>query len=159
MVIDTVDVNVFTQRRIEIQLLNRLFKEFSKELGDTKTEEVIQRVVNDLAKEHGKQAADEYGGNTTRHLASALKIFTMGGSDEMEIIELTKDKFSFNVLRCRYAEMYKELGLEELGLILSCNRDFAFAKGFNPDMELIRTKTILEGADQCDFRYRLKKKE
>lgn len=33
----------------------------------------------------------------------------------------------------------------------------ALIKGFNPNITLKRTGTILEGAEICDFRYRLQK--
>jgi hypothetical protein len=32
------------------------------------------------------------------------------------------------------------------------------ARGFNPQLKLVRTKTIMEGADHCDFRYYLRAK-
>jgi len=49
--------------------------------------------------------------------------------------------------------MYEKLGIKELGCVLSCSRDFSFMEGFNPEIELIRTKTIMEGSECCDFRY------
>jgi hypothetical protein len=58
------------------------------------------------------------------------------------------------VTRCRYAELYHALGIPELGTLLSCNRDYALIEGFNPDVDLTRTQTIMEGATYCDFRYR-----
>jgi hypothetical protein len=61
------------------------------------------------------------------------------------------------VTRCRYAEMYRELGMADLGRVLSCNRDGAFCMGFNPAIQLTRTQTIMEGAACCDFRYALAK--
>ncbi|MBW2409434.1 MAG: L-2-amino-thiazoline-4-carboxylic acid hydrolase [Deltaproteobacteria bacterium] len=45
----------------------------------------------------------------------------------------------------------------ELGTILSCSRDFALIKGFNPKINLKRTQTIMEGASYCDFSYTFKK--
>jgi hypothetical protein len=74
---------------------------------------------------------------------------------EMEVFEQNAERFSFNVTRCRYAEMYRSLGIPELGAILSCSRDAALIQGFNPDIRLERTQTILEGAPICDFRYNL----
>jgi hypothetical protein len=62
-----------------------------------------------------------------------------------------------NTTRCRYAEMYRELGMPKLGFTLSCARDFALVEGFNPRIELRRTQTIMEGADHCDFRFTLQK--
>ena len=63
--------------------------------------------------------------------------------------------FAFNVTRCRYAEMYRDLGIPQLGPILSCARDFAMIEGFNPGIRLTRTQTIMEGAALGDFRYRI----
>lgn len=71
----------------------------------------------------------------------------------MEIVEKSAKSLAFNVKRCKYAEMYKELGIGELGKILSCNRDAAMIEGFNPKIKFLRTKTIMEGAPICDFRY------
>ncbi len=45
------------------------------------------------------------------------------------------------------------LGVPELGAILSCNRDAASIAGFNPDVALTRTQTLMGGASHCDFRY------
>ena len=39
--------------------------------------------------------------------------------------------FDFDVKRCRYAEMYREMGLGEIGHLLSCNRDGAFCQGYD----------------------------
>ena len=55
-----------------------------------------------------------------------------------------------------YYEKYNELGLAEYGVGLSCCRDEPFARGFNPNLKLVRTQTIMEGAEHCDFRYYLK---
>ncbi|MFX8852579.1 L-2-amino-thiazoline-4-carboxylic acid hydrolase, partial [Acinetobacter baumannii] len=62
--------------------------------------------------------------------------------------------FDFNVVRCRYAEMYRQMGLGEIGPLLSCNRDGAFCDGYDPKLKLTRSQTIMEGASHCDFRYR-----
>ena len=40
-----------------------------------------------------------------------------------------------------------------MGYYLSCGRDAAFAEGFNPDIRMTRTQTIMQGAAFCDFRF------
>ena len=57
--------------------------------------------------------------------------------------------------RIDYAEMYRALGIPELGAILSCNRDAALIEGFNPDVAFTRTQTIMGGASHCNFVYTL----
>ena len=69
------------------------------------------------------------------------------------MLEQSDQRFSFNVTRCRYAELYRGLGIPELGAVLSCNRDFSLIEGFNSQVTLTRTQTIMEGAPFCDFRF------
>ena len=74
---------------------------------------------------------------------------------EIEVLKASKTQFDFNVNRCRYAEMYREMGLEEIGHLLSCNRDATFCEGFEPNLKLVREQTLMEGASFCSFRYSL----
>ena len=75
------------------------------------------------------------------------------------MVEETEAAVAYNVVRCRYAEMYREMGLAEIGHLLSCGRDGTFCKGFNPRIELERNQTIMAGASHCDFRYTMPEKE
>jgi hypothetical protein len=72
---------------------------------------------------------------------------------EIENLALSKDCLKFDVMRCKYAEMYERLGIKKLGSLLSCCRDYAFMEGFNPDLKLVRSRTIMDGDDVCDFCY------
>ena len=73
---------------------------------------------------------------------------------EIEMLRQDEDHLDFNVTRCRFAEMYRAMGLEDLGSSLSCCRDFTLVEGFNPALRLVRTQTLMEGASHCDFRFR-----
>jgi len=73
---------------------------------------------------------------------------------DVQVVGESEDHLDFNVTRCRYAEFYKELGLSDLGFRVHCNRDHAMLLGFNSDLELSRSQTIMEGATCCDFRFR-----
>jgi hypothetical protein len=63
---------------------------------------------------------------------------------------------AFDVKRCDFADLYRELGFGDIGALISCDRDAAFLEGFDPELELVREKTIMEGDDLCDFCYRRK---
>ena len=71
------------------------------------------------------------------------------------MLEEGDEAVSYNVTRCRYAEMYREMGLAEIGHLLSCGRDGTFCTGYDPRIKLERTQTIMQGASHCDFRYRM----
>jgi hypothetical protein len=82
--------------------------------------------------------------------------FRVGPTLEIEVKEQTDTTFTFNVVRCRYAETYKAMGLGEIGHLLSCNRDGAFCEGYDPKLKLDRSQTIMQGASHCDFKYTYK---
>ena len=79
--------------------------------------------------------------------------WTRAGALELHVIEDTEQRLAFDVTRCRYAEMYRALGIPELGEVLSCQRDAALIDGFAADVTFTRTQTIMQGAPCCDFRY------
>ena len=118
--------------------------------------EIARQTIIRIAQEQGAALAESMGGCTLAHFAASLGAWTKGGALEMDVLEQSEGRFAFNVTRCRYAEMYRALGIPELGALLSCNRDFALIQGFNPSIELTRTQTIMGGAAFCDFRYELK---
>ena len=83
----------------------------------------------------------------------AEKVWAGGGSLDIDMVAAGDDRLDFNVTRCRYAEFYKDLGLADVGYLVHCNRDHAMIDGFNPDLKLTRTQTVMEGASHCDFRF------
>jgi hypothetical protein len=98
-------------------------------------------------------AASVPGGTSLKSFQDIQHLWTAGGSLEIDVKEQTDDTFTFNVVRCRYAETYKAMGLGEIGALLSCNRDGAFCEGYDPRLKLERTQTIMQGASHCNFKY------
>jgi len=118
---------------------------------------VVQTTIVKIARNQGADLSKQMGNNSLQHFSETLQFWTRDNALEIEVIEESEKVLSFNVTRCRYAELYDSLGIREIGTIFSCSRDFALIEGFNPDVSLTRTQTIMEGAPFCDFRYRLKK--
>ena len=54
-----------------------------------------------------------------------------GEALEVEILEESEDRYDFDVTRCCYAEMYREMGLGHIGHLLSCHRDGTFRYRYN----------------------------
>ena len=146
-------IGVLTRREIEARLLGTLLQALGEEFGREKVLEVTRQVILRIAREQGAGLAGGMGGSTLGHFADSLEAWKKDEAMQMEVLEQDEWRFSFNVTRCRYAEMYRALGIPELGAILSCNRDQALIEWFNPQIKLTRTQTIMEGAAFCDFRY------
>ncbi len=152
------EIGVLTRREIEARIIGPLVDALGEEFGRERVIEVVRRVIVRLARDAGNDMAETEGGRTIGAFAHGFEAWKKGGALETEILEENEQAFSFNVTRCRYAELYRSLGIPELGATLSCNRDFALIQGFNPDISLVRAQTIMEGAPFCDFRYRAKRK-
>ena len=62
-----------------------------------------------------------------------------------------------NITKCPLADLAKEVNAEDWGYILYCCDDPNIVEGFNPEMDLKRTKTLMQGDDCCDHFYCMKK--
>lgn len=153
------ELGVLKRREIEARLLAPLIHELALEFGQERVHEILQRVVVQIAHEQGQALAESTGGSSLADFAAALEAWKKDDAMQIKLLEQTPQAFNFNVTRCRYAEMYRALGIPELGALLSCNRDKALIDGYNPQIKLTRTQTIMEGADFCDFRYIFAKDE
>lgn len=142
-------------REIQAPIVSSLIRGFAEEIGSDKTLEVAMKVISKDALESGKKLAQEYSGNSMSELTKIVKeVWAKDGAMKIQIIRENDNELFFDVTYCGYAQMYEKMGIKELGFILSCSRDFPFMEGFNPEIELRRTKTIMEASDCCDFRYK-----
>ena len=151
------EIGVLKRREIEARILMPVLSALGDEFGRERVFEVARRIIVDVAREQGRGLAERMGGDSLGHFATALEDWKKGDAYRMDVLEQNDQKLSFNVTRCRYAEMYRALGIPDVGALLSCNRDFALVEGFNPDVKLTRTQTVMEGASHCDFRFVLRK--
>jgi fumarate reductase iron-sulfur subunit len=153
---DLSKVSILARREIEARILSPVIKALMKELGKERALRIVEPIIQSLAREGGANLAKLLGGNTLDHLVKGMSFWTQEEALTLDLREQNPKRFVFNVTRCRYAEMYKELGIPELGNLLSCSRDKALIEGFNSQIKFTRTQTIMEGAKYCDFRYERK---
>lgn len=150
------EIGVLKRREIEARIVGPLLDALGEEFGRERVLEIAREVIINLAQQQGAALAQAVGGDSLAHFADTRAQWTQDDALHIEEVARTDDELSFNVTRCRYAEMYRALGIPELGAVLSCNRDFSLIEGFNPDIELTRTQTIMQGAPHCDFRFQVK---
>lgn len=147
------------RRRIEAEFAKGIFAVLAEDVGRDRAVAILTKAVVRLAEVAGAAFAQQ--AQTGQHdlpadllaYAKILSLWQENGALAIDLKTGDAARLEFDVTRCRYAEMYRELGIPELGAVLSCNRDGAFCVGFNPDIRLTRTQTIMEGAGHCDFRY------
>lgn len=151
---------ILERRRIEALVLKNVYDVLRERSGEEEAQAAIGEAVTRSAIEQGRNFAEELGHTPDlQDFADILPLWTKDNALEIEVLSQDNNHFDFNVKRCRYSEMYKDMGLGHIGHLLSCNRDGDFCIGYNPEMKLERTQTIMKGASHCDFRYRLETTE
>ena len=154
------ELPIIELRRIEAGIIEPIYEEMAAELGDDTARRILRAAIRRNAIEQGRTLAAESGEPAgIAGFAKLLERWKANDALRMEVLEQDDERFDFNVTRCRYAEMYRGMGLGGIGSLLSCNRDGAFCEGYDPRLELTRTRTIMGGAPHCDFRYRWRKRD
>ena len=159
MSLDIDNMSVLDRRRIEALVLGPMIRAFEEEIGKERAHAIASRVIVKIAEEQGRELSKRMGGDDLVAFSRSKDPWVRGGALESDTFEDNDSMVSFNVTRCRYAEMYRELGMADLGGIFSCGRDGSLSTGFNPRIKLARTQTIMEGATHCDFRYTIERDE
>ena len=147
-------IGVLTRREVEARLLIPLIQALGDTFGRDNVLTVVRDTIVKIARQQGAALSRQMGGDSLNQFMDSLAYWTRDNALEINVLEKSDAVFSFDVTRCRYAELYESLGIREVGTALSCTRDFALIQGFNPKISLERTQTIMEGAPYCDFRYR-----
>jgi hypothetical protein len=153
-VTDSTPLAMLERRRIEAKLLSHVYQTLRESHGKEAAERAIAESVRRSAIEQGREMAAALGGQTSlQTFIDAQELWTRGDALEIEVKEQSAERFAFDVKRCRYAEMYREMGLGNIGHLLSCQRDGTFCEGYDPKLKLERRQTIMQGASHCDFVY------
>ena len=153
------ELGILARRRIEAEIIKPIYEILKREQGKDFAAAVIGEAVGNAAIQAGKHFAALEQQADLKSFVELQVLWEKDDALKVEIIASDAEHYDYDVKRCRYAEMYTEMGLGEIGHLLSCNRDELFIVGYNPDIELTRTQTIMGGDHRCDFRYRAKPHE
>ena len=145
---------IFVQRRIEANILKQVYETLIESHG----EDVAKKTIADSVRKASiAQAAEMAEGIETsmQTFIDLMEMWTRGGALETTVLSETETEYNFDVTRCRYSEMYKEMGLGDIGHLLSCQRDGTFCEGYDSRIKMTRSQTIMQGAPTCTFRFKL----
>jgi hypothetical protein len=142
------------RRRIEANVLKHVYETLKASHGVEMAQHTIGAAVRSASMQQAAEFAKQAeGGTSLETFADLLPLWTLDNALEIDVLRKSDTAFEFNVTRCRYAEMYREMGLGDIGHLLSCQRDGTFCEGYDKKLALKRSQTIMGGASHCDFRY------
>lgn len=151
------ELGILARRKIEAEIIKPIYDILVRELGKARAQEMIGEAIEQAAVRAGQEfASKEPQKANLRSFVELQYLWEKDNALDVRVIDSDDQQYNYDVTRCRYAEMYYEMGLGEIGHLLSCARDDKFIVGYAPDVELTRTTTIMSGARRCDFRYRVK---
>ncbi|MCM5572121.1 L-2-amino-thiazoline-4-carboxylic acid hydrolase [Burkholderiaceae bacterium FT117] len=148
------NLSMLAKRRIEAEILGHVYQVLKASHGKEVAMKTIGDAVRRSAIEQAQRfAAESKEGTSLQHFVDMSKLWQKEDALRIEVRRKTDTEYDFDVVRCRYAEMYREMGLGEIGHLLSCQRDGSFCEGYDPKLRMKRSQTIMGGASHCDFRY------
>lgn len=152
---DAPKIPLLEQRRIEAAAFRLIYDELEERFGAQRALEIIGQAVERAAETAGADfAAQAPDGPGLEHFAKMLDRLTEAGGLKVSGAALQPQEFIYTVDRCRYVEMYREMGISpELAYTLSCRRDGAFARGYDKRIKMERSQTLAEGSPACRFSY------
>ncbi|MCH2188156.1 L-2-amino-thiazoline-4-carboxylic acid hydrolase [Myxococcota bacterium] len=150
----TQKIGALNRREVEARILAPVIDAMAEAFGRDEVMEIVSKTIREIARNQGAEMSAFMNDQSASSFVKSLEAWTRDGALDLEMLQEKEGAVDFNVNRCRYAEMYEDLGIPELGKILSCGRDSALIEGFSPNAKLSRQNTILSGATHCDFRYR-----
>jgi hypothetical protein len=135
-----------------------ILQSLSHEIGKEKLIEMLKKKGSEEDLRSSQEWAKKLGRND---LAAYAQNFRKSDSFwqhvlTYEIVEDTPKAFEVKISECLWAATFREAKASEIGYAVCCYGDYASTQGFNPKLEMFRTKTLMQGDAFCNNRYVMK---
>jgi hypothetical protein len=143
----------FEQVKAQAAVLVPLVKLLRQEIGVERANDIVVRALAEWARSIGKMLREIPAPTSLAKLKTAIEGLDAAGMQQTEFLQVTETRLDYNVRRCRAAEFYRDLGLEELGYLLVCKLDESLMPALDSKISFVRDQTIMQGASHCTFRF------
>ncbi len=147
------DAPSFEQLKAQAAVLVPLVELLRQELGVERANELVVRGLSEWARSIGKMLRHLPPEAPLSKLKMAIEGLDAAGMQQTEFLESSATRLDYNIHRCRAAEFYRSLGLEDLGFLLVCRLDDSVMPALDPKIRFVRDQTLMQGADYCTFRF------
>jgi hypothetical protein len=109
---DPAEIPTLTKRRLQAQVIGPIYREMVAAIGEEQASAILEAAIRKAAIAEGREFARRAPGGVTS-MADFIKLYelwTADGGLEMKVLEASDERFDFDVVRCRYAETYREMG-------------------------------------------------
>ena len=132
-----------------------LMQNLAKELGEDGFLEALEKASSKASAQRFQKRAEDAPSNDFSAFTALVQDRNRFWKHvySMDIVENTETAFEVRVTECLWAKTYREANAADIGYARHCHPDFAECQAFNPRIRLIRTKTLMQGDDCCNFRW------
>ncbi len=130
-----------------------LLKALSERVGQEKFVEMLREAGDEVVRK--KTAGRQPVVRDLTSMAANMKNMPplMQHALQAEVVEQTPEAFEYHVKKCLWAKAFRDEDAADIGYAMICYPDYAVARGLNPKLKLIRTRTLMQGDESCSLRY------
>jgi hypothetical protein len=130
-----------------------LTKALSAEMGKEKLIVLLKKFTREKMLKYGQSQAKGAPDRSFSTYVNTFKSPSYNDTLTLSIVEDTEKVFEIKVTECLWATTFLQAGEGDIGFASVCFGDYAWAEGFNPKIEMVRDKTLMEGHGFCNHRY------
>ncbi len=152
------NVSFLDEYKFQVEVLIPVLRALRAEMGAERANRLVLNALREWSRERWHRLGARFpGGPKDKWAALMASCMPRIGKDaDFQPLKDEPNAQECNIVGCRYADLFQQIGEPELGAVLCCEDDFHIVEVGWPEVELTRTQTIMEGATHCDFRWRIK---
>jgi len=127
-------------------------------IGQEKLIEMLKEAAEEETRRSSRELANKLGKNDLATYTEDLRKPERFVRHTLtyEIVEDTPKAFELRITECLWAKTFREAKASEIGYAVCCHGDYAGIQAFNPSLEMVRTKTLMQGDAFCNHRFVVK---
>lgn len=133
-------------------------KNLMKQVGKDKFLDML-KTSSDMINMPDIDSEINYNERTLTAFSHRIKKGCENYSDRLtfEILNDNDNILEIKFTECLWAKTFREADAPEIGYAGFCYQDYSSAKAYNPNLKLIREKTLMQGHDCCHFKWVMEK--
>jgi hypothetical protein len=150
------ETTYYDHQKTRYEGMVEMAREMEKELGKEKALEIVGRVCDRMAVASVERMME--GREPIRDMGDFISLYR----EMMELPyykhavtctfeEESEDGLLVRITECLSAKVFKDMDATDIGYVMCCRPDHAVAKAYSPNIKFKRTKTLMEGDEECDL--------
>jgi len=131
-----------------------VLKYLRDQIGKERFIEMLEKGVDEQFTNLSRMnAANKRFINLATYVAGFKSDVTLQHALTYTFIKETEKEVEFSIRECLWAKTFRQSDAADLGYAMICYNDLPLVKLMNPKITLNRPKVLMQGDDECRFRY------